>query len=125
MADVNPRVMEMVEAELKENPGATTEELYEKAKKIDKGIGKLSNRQFNARYPLQVKRRQSGGRRRARGRRRSRQANANASDRNAIRAVLLDFAKDVAAAEQKADVVAVIGNVDRYVDRVAKAAGKR
>ncbi|NIV55499.1 MAG: hypothetical protein GWN02_10000, partial [Gemmatimonadetes bacterium] len=52
-----------------------------------------------------------------------RRARAAEPDRVAIRAVLLDFGRAVAAAEQKADVVDVIGGVDKYVDRVVKSVG--
>ena len=141
MPEINEKVMAMVEEELKKNPKISTEELYEKAQKIDPEIGQLNSRQFNARYPLQVKRRSAPRRPRRRAEatqskpqpRRSRQARATATtaaapaaiDRSAIRSVLLQFAKDVAAAEGKADVVTVIGNVDKYVDRVLAAAGSR
>jgi hypothetical protein len=141
MPEINEKVMAMVEEELKKNPKISTEELYEKAQKIDPEIGQLNSRQFNARYPLQVKRRSAPRRPRRRAEaaqskpqaRRSRQARATAAtaaapaavDRSAIRSVLLQFAKDVAAAEGKADVVTVIGNVDKYVDRVLAAAGSR
>ena len=141
MPEINEKVMAMVEEELKKNPKISTEELYEKAQKIDPEIGQLNSRQFNARYPLQVKRRSAPRRPRRRAEatqskpqaRRSRQARATATtaaapaavDRSAIRSVLLQFAKDVAAAEEKADVVTVIGNVDKYVDRVLAAAGSR
>ena len=54
MAEANPKVMEMVQAELKKNPEISNEELREKAKSLDKGIDKLNARQFNASYPLQV-----------------------------------------------------------------------
>lgn len=114
MAETNPEVMEMVEAELENNSEATTEELFEKATKIDSAIARLTNRQFNARYPLQVKRKVANGRPR---RRRVKVE----TDRNAIRDVLLDFAREVAGADSKAAVVDVIGSVDRYVERVAEA----
>ena len=56
MADRNQQVYEMVEQELHANPETSTDDLYEKAKKLDSGIAKLTLRQFNGRYPLQVKR---------------------------------------------------------------------
>jgi hypothetical protein len=56
MADANPKVMEMIEAELKKNPDISNKELFDRATQVDKGISKLSARQFNAMYPLQVKR---------------------------------------------------------------------
>ncbi|HEX7049759.1 MAG TPA: hypothetical protein VF188_06055, partial [Longimicrobiales bacterium] len=53
--------------------------------------------------------------------RRGRPAAVPASADRAVRDVLLQFAKEVAKAEGKADFVDVIGGVDRYVDRVLKA----
>jgi hypothetical protein len=53
-----------VEAELRRNPNATQDELLEKAKEASPGIARLNRREFNARYPLQIKRkilRESGG----------------------------------------------------------------
>jgi len=41
---------------------------------------------------------------------------------DAVRGLLLQFARDVAAAEGKADVVDVIGGVDGWVDRLIAAA---
>ncbi len=74
MAESNPEVMKMIEAELKKNPDISNPELLEKAKKIDKGVGKLSPRQFNAMYPLQVKRAMKPARPRKRARGSSRKA---------------------------------------------------
>lgn len=123
MPEVNEKVMSMVEEELRKNPKATTAELKEKAEKVDKGVAKLTNREFHARYPLQVKRRAAPAKPRRPARRAARRPTRSETPegRTAIRGVLLDFARAVAAAEGKADVVDVIGGVDRYVDRVLKA----
>jgi hypothetical protein len=43
-------------------------------------------------------------------------------NRDRVRSLLLQFARDIAAAEGKADVVDVIGNVDRWVERMVSAA---
>jgi hypothetical protein len=118
MADANGKVMEMVREEIHRNPGVRTEELFEKAKKLDKSVAGLSVRQFHARYPLQVKRQLAAQRPR-----RSRPRKKPVADRAAIKAIMLQFAKDVMAAEGKAQVVDVIGGVEKYVDRVVKAAG--
>lgn len=131
MADSNPKVMEMVETELKKNGDISNAELFEKAVGIDAGIKSLSARQFNAKYPLQVKRalkpRKRGPRgKKAPGKRTATSAGrsgAAATDRDRVRAVLLELAKDIAGAEGKADVVDVVAGIDRYVDRVVKAAG--
>ena len=132
MADANPKVMEMIEAELKKNADISNAELLEKARKIDKGVEKLSARQFNAKYPLQVKRalnppkRRSSRKRKStsssKGRSTGRSRTAGDDSRDRVRAVLLELAKDVANAENKGDVVEVVAGIDRYIDRVVKAA---
>jgi hypothetical protein len=166
MAATNPKVMAMIEAELAKSPTTSNAELLEKAKKIDRSVGSLSARQFNARYPLQVKRRKEGGasstskasgkrkagsrtkpksktkaKPKSRARRgrpqksaapaasgsargpRSQAARAGAGDRAAVRKILLDYARKVAAADSMTDMVDLVMDVDRYVDRVMKAAG--
>lgn len=127
VAKTEQKVMELVEAELQKNPGASVDELFAKAKKVSSSIGKLSLRQFNARYPLQVKRRASqkkGGRKRKKTTRRRSQARASAGNgRDAVRAAFLSFASDLAAAQERKDLVKVLADVDKYVDRAMKAAG--
>lgn len=123
MAKTEEKVMELVEDELKKNPGASTDELFEKAKKVSSSIGKLSLRQFNARYPLQVKRRKSqtsGRKTRRRGASRKKAAAAG-DGREAVRHTLLSFASDLAGAQERKDLVKVLADVDKYVDRVMKA----
>ena len=61
MPDTNERVMAMVEQELRSNPDATNEDLRAKAEKLDDAVARMSARQFNATYPLQVKRRLTPG----------------------------------------------------------------
>lgn len=126
MPEVNDKVMSMVEQELRKNPKADTKVLFEKAKKLDPAIGELTPRQFNARYPLQVRRRIAPKRTRTRRPAARRvAATTNVQRQDAVRSVLLQFAKDIAAAEGKVDVVEVIGSVDRYVEEVIKAASAR
>lgn len=60
MADNKEKILSMVEAALKKNPGATTEELQNHVKKKYPSVGPLTKRQFNARYVLQIKRRKPG-----------------------------------------------------------------
>ena len=120
MAQANPQVMEMIEAEIKKNPDISNPELFEKAKAIDKGVSKLSPRQFNAMYPLQVKRAMKPSRpKRKRSKRVSR--TARNGHRGEIRTVLLSLARDVADAQGKGELVDVVAGIDRYVDRVLKA----
>ena len=45
-------------------------------------------------------------------------------NREVIRAALLQFAEAVAAADDAAELVKVVGSVERYVDRVARATGE-
>jgi len=40
-----------------------------------------------------------------------------------VRKILLDYARKVAAADSMTDMVDLVMDVDRYVDRVMKAAG--
>lgn len=110
--------MEWVQKQLKKNPAVSNQELFAKAKEIDPAVGELSLRQFHAKYPLQVKRKlapKSGTRRRSRRRR------AKELNREAIRESLLKFARDVSAAEGKAETIEVLANVDKYVSELADA----
>lgn len=125
MAETNQKVMAMVEAELKKNAKATNEALFEKAQKIDKAVGKLTIRQFHARYPLQVKRRKAikagGGRRKASGAgtRRGRKAASS----NAVRDVLTQLVRETAGKDGAA-LVDIVAGLDVYVEKVMKAAGR-
>jgi hypothetical protein len=134
MADANPKVMEMIESELKKDPDISNKILFEKASKMDEGVASLSPRQFNAMYPLQVKRalkprkprkkkkakasqpRGSKGAGRSSAGRRT--GSGGGDERDRVRLVLLELAKDIASADGKADVVDVVAGIDRYVDRV-------
>lgn len=140
------KVMSMVEKELAENPDASVDELYEKAKKVDKSIAELTKRQFHARYPLQVKRRRSrskprrkkkrtttrsqqkgrakGGAKKSTASRASSAEVGGADGREAVREVFLNFASDLAAAEARKDLVKVLAGVDTYVADAIEAAKK-
>lgn len=126
MAKTDEKVMAAVEDALKKDPDASVQDLYEKAKSVNSAIGKLTLRQFNARYPLQVKRRMSskgpGKKKRPRATRKRSRAAAEGGDRDRVRQTLLRFAGDVAGAEERKELVQVLSNVDRYVDEVLKAA---
>lgn len=126
MAKTDEKVMALVEKELEKNPDASVDELYEKAKKAESSIGDLSLRQFNARYPLQVKRRKSSkkpsaGRGRRRTPRKTRQKVGDGDRREKIRRTFLRFASDLAAAEERKELVDVVAGVDEYVDEVLGA----
>jgi hypothetical protein len=149
MAKKSERVMEMVRREFDRDPDIKSGELYEKAKKLDRSIRRLSLRQFHAVYPLQVKRlaKAAGGSRKKRaqatkakkpgrkpaGRRTTRTAAAAAApaaaaaasgggrDRAAVRKALIDFATLIARADSKADMIAVMQGLENWVDRVMDA----
>jgi hypothetical protein len=122
MAKNEQKVMEFVQKELQQDPKQSTTELFEKAKKMDTGVGKLSLRQFNARFPLQIKRNQAmkSGRRSGRTRRRG----GRTSREQAMREVFLRFATDLTASDERKDLVAVLARVDKYVNDAMKAAGR-
>jgi hypothetical protein len=125
------KVMRLVEDLLQKTPDMPVGQLYEHAKKASAKIGELNMRQFNARYPLQIKLRQArskdtaarGGRPRAQPAARRRRARSG--NRDQVREILLGFAVALAGAEDKKDLVKVLAGVDEVVDRVVKAAGGR
>ncbi len=134
MAEVDPKVMKYVENALKRNPELENKELFDRVKKAHPAMRKLGSRQFNARYPLQVKRRRAlaeGGRSGAGKKRspagtlsRSRPRIKPETPRDAVRQIFLDFATDLAAAEERKDLVQVVASVDGYVDQVMKGLAK-
>jgi hypothetical protein len=126
--DVDEKVMSFVESVLDEDPDIQLQDLFERTKEFKGGIAELSKRQFNARYPLQVKRRRALAARKAQGER-PRKARVTEKDasvvaihldasRGAVRQVLLRFAMDLAAAEERKELVKVLADVDRYVDHI-------
>lgn len=66
MADVNAKVVSMVERALKRDPDIKSATLKVRAAKIDKSVAGLSGRQFHARYVIQVRKRLFGGAKRRR-----------------------------------------------------------
>jgi hypothetical protein len=134
MAEVDPKVMRFVEDTLRKSPRIKNAALFERVKESFPSMGELSNRQFNARYPLQVKRRRALARRTrsggapgslsARGGTRPGTRPTPKTPRDAVRQVFLDFATDLAAAEDRKDLVKVLAAVDAYVDQVVKSLAK-
>jgi hypothetical protein len=132
MAKTEAEIMQFVEGELSREPGVQTTELFQRVKKFEPELGALSLRQFNARFPLQIKRRQlmsSPGRpRKARARTgtaaRTGSRKASQDRRDALREIFLRFATDLAGAEERKDVVRVLAQVDQYVDESLKAVGR-
>lgn len=111
--DRNEQVMEMVEEALRENPDVSNQELQQRAAEIDPDVGELSARSFNARYPLQVKRKLSA----EEGEEETKVAEED-EFRSTVRETLLDFAKDVTGAKDRGKAIGVVTDVDKYVDRV-------
>lgn len=111
-------IFSMIEETLSEDPEISNAELQEKAAEIEPSIADLSTRSFHARYPLQVKRRMSADR----GEDGEDGGRDEAAEREELRAVvrqtLLDFARDVAGAGDRGEVIEVLTGVDEYVDRV-------
>lgn len=134
--------MDMVRRELVEHPDIDNAALFEKAQRVDPpAMEGVDRRQFNARYPLQIKRREMGprpprasGPPRARRRARSRDGAApgpvaagapappisilRTMARDGVRDVLLRFAQDLANAESRGELVGVVAAVDQYVDQI-------
>ena len=117
MTKANEKVLAMVRQELEKDPGVSNETLLTKAKKISRSVSRISPRQFHAMYRLQAARELAPAKPR---KPRAERAKTPTLNRDAVRAVLLELATEVAAADQ-AGVVGVIGSLDRYVDRVVAA----
>lgn len=127
MAGTDEEIMALVEKALAANPKAGTTELFEKAKTADSSVGKLTIRQFHARYPLQVKRRKGRTSQKSAEPKsrapvsRSSPAPAGGSHEG-VREVFLRFAQDLTSAEERRDLIEVLGRLDRYVDDAVRAA---
>ncbi len=132
MPEVDEKVMSFVEGVLKKNPDVELEELFEATKKFKRSVGGLSRRQFNARYPLQVKRRRALAERgKAPAKKRASTPRAKrprkaapppaSSPRDTVRQIFLQFATHIAAAEERKDLVMVLAKVDQYVDDVLRS----
>lgn len=113
--DRNERVLEMVEGALRENPDVSNDELQERASEIDPRIGELNARSFNARYPLQVKRKLAVEE--------EEETATRAGEgelRATLRKTLLEFAKDYTGADDRGKAIDVLTDVEEYVDRVMR-----
>lgn len=134
MPEVDGKVMRYVEGVLTKKPDIELDELFHLTKKSHRSVAKLSKRQFNARYPLQVKRRRALAekaadpiiRKKAPVRKRAaRPPSAPSSgDRELVRKIFLQFATDIAGAEERKDLVKVLADVDGYVDDVLHGLGQ-
>lgn len=134
MPEIDQKAMKFVEDTLKKSPKIELDELFQRTKKVSSSIGLLSKRQFNARYPLQVKRRRAlatrgkgAGRKKAappQGRPPRKPPVQSSAPRDMVRQVFLRFATDITAAEERKDLVKVLAGVDQYVDQVFKEVAK-
>ena len=137
MAEKHEQIMEMVTEEIKRDANVSLPALMEKAQEIDPSVKDLTSRQFNARYPLQVKRKLSGakGGRKPGSRRRTKKATTQAQAprrrtrrgaqatgerREELRKVFFEFAREFADAETKTEIVGVLDKVESYSERVEK-----
>lgn len=132
--ETDPKVMEMVREQLERERPPPLAALYGRAVRMNPEIRKLTPRQFNARYPLQVRRRMKARERRRRatrlaasrnGRQPSPSAPHGSSSelRGRIRTILWAYARLVAAAGTKAELVGAVSAADRYVDDLVEAYG--
>jgi hypothetical protein len=134
VSEIDEKAMRFVEDALKKNPDIQLDELFQRTKKVSGPIGRLSKRQFNARYPLQVKRRRAlAARGKTPGQKKAGPPRAKSSPkaqvqssepRDRVRQVFWQFATDIATAEERKDLVKVLASVDRYVDQVVKELAK-
>ncbi len=135
------KVMQLVEKELKKNPKATAKELQQKAKAVSAPVGKLSVRQFHAKYPLQVRRKLAPKKPRRAAPKKPRRAAPKARaaakkprraapkaraargqvNREAVRNTLMTFAQDLSAAQGKSETIAVLRKLDNYIDAIIRA----
>jgi hypothetical protein len=134
VAKTDEKVMAFVRETLDKSPKIKLDELFDRAREVSAGVAELGKREFNARYPLQVKRRlalasrpRSSGRKGAAGGSRSRRAAAAKAEASkmAVREVFIRFATDLAGAEERKDLVKVLAGMDRYVDDVLKGVGSK
>lgn len=105
--DRDSQIMEMVRAQLERDPPPPLAALYGRAVRLNPEIRNLSLRQFNARYPLQVRRRMKReAERRAGPSPDGGKPRRAASDevRARVRAVLLQYAKAVSGARTTAEL---------------------
>ncbi len=121
--ETRERVFQMIEEALDEDPEISNDELQERAAEIDPAIGDLTARSFHARYPLQVKRQMTAGRKKNEESGDEAEGTGERGElRSAAREALIDFARAVAGAGDRGEVIDVLTSVDEYVDRVMEKA---
>lgn len=121
------KVMKYVEGQLAKDPAVSNQTLYAGAKKLDRGVGKLSIRQFHAKYPLQVKRRKNRRRKRVGTATRRKTGGGGRSgvkvdaQTQRVRKILIDFARELSGAESQVETIEVLAKLDRYAADILKA----
>lgn len=115
------RILEMVREQLQRTNPPSTEALYGRAARIDPAIRQLTLRQFNARYPLRVRREKARkGKNREEG-----ETSLDPQLRSAVREVFVDLARKVCSTPYGPGFVILIGeDIEDYVDRVVEAASR-
>ena len=123
--ETRQKVFSMIEEALEDNPDVPNDELQERAAEIEPSIADLPARSFHARFPLQVKRQMTAAQKQEEdgaGAGESAGAGKQEAIRATVRQALLDFARDVAGADDRGEVIEVLTRVDEYVDRVMEKA---
>lgn len=126
--ELEAEVMQMVRKQLRRDPPPPLAALYGRAVRIDPRIRKLDLRQFNARFPLRVRRERKAAKRRAKAaeRRRERKTERprqiSPETRSRVRDIVLQYGKAVLSAETDAALVDVLVEADLYADAIIQAA---
>lgn len=118
MADSREEIAEMIRARLQRAEPPDTKALYGRAVHIEESVQDLTLRQFNAKYVLQVKRKMKTDEEPEQERKE--EPESAGQTRARVREILLQFARDVAAAD-RAEMIEVFTSVDVYVDKVVEA----
>lgn len=115
-------IMALVEHEPARNPDTSTQDLYERAKAEHPAVASMTLRQFNARFPLQIKRRKTLPQPRRRSRAAAVRRKIQATHgHEGVRGVFLRFTEDLTSAQAKKGLVRVLANADRYVEDAIEA----
>lgn len=135
MADArNEEVLGRVRELLDKYPELNSRQLHDMAARMDTSLAAMPLRSFHARYVLPIKRARSAAAsppkpkraaktaRTARARQRKGEARPAAEQRSRIHGVLYRLARDVAAADTRADLVDVLARIDAYVDDIVASA---
>ena len=118
-------IMTMVERELKAHPDITSSDLHKKVAKKHAAAGKLTVRQFHARYPLRVKKRWSLERGTAKTAKRRKaatprtRATRKQASTHGVRDLLVQFADELLQMKDPS-FTQVLSRVDHYAERLGE-----